>query len=215
MQDHNAQSLANIPQKFYANPVDIPGLDEFVFDVLLASSQDRTSKRAPLVITRQPQGIERLPTELLDAICGYLPTQSAIKLHRTSKTMAMKLTLDNAFWRDSMRFGSLHPHIWGLDTKAIETLRQQSNIIFSVADWNWRSVAKLLATKQFPVTGLDPRLADMPLGLWNRCRIWSIVEKTLDFEHFEKPMRDRSCTVLEVHGNLDVPGTPPKFYLHY
>jgi hypothetical protein len=207
--------MANVRQKFYANPIEIPGLDKFVFDVLLASSQDRTSKRAPLVITRPPQGIERLPTELLDAICGYLPTQSAIKLHRTSKTMALKLTLDNAFWRDSIRSGSLHPQVWGLDTKAIETLRQQSNVIFSVADWDWRSVAKLLATKQFPVTGLDPRLTDMPLGLWNRCRIWSIVERTLDFEYFEKPMRDPSHTVLEVHGNMNGPGTPPKFYLHY
>jgi hypothetical protein len=207
MYDQLTHSMPNVGQKFYANPVDIPGLDEFVFDVLLASSQDRASKTAPLVITRRPQGLECLPTELLDAICSYLPTQSVIKLHRTSKTMAMKLALDNAFWRDSIRGGSLHPHIWGLDTKAIETVRRQSNITFPVADWDWRSVAKLLATKHFPMTGRDPRLTDMPLGLWNRCRIWSIVERALDFEYFEKPTQDLSDSAVEVNGKSGRLGT--------
>jgi hypothetical protein len=119
--------------------------------------------------------------------------------------MAMKLSLDDAFWRDSLRAGSLHPHIWGLHTKAIETLRQESNIIDSVADWDWRSVAKLLATKQIPMIGRDPRLTDMPLGLWNRCRIWSILERALVFEYFGQHSRDRSDSGIEVLGKLDVP----------
>jgi hypothetical protein len=158
-----------------------------------------------MVIKREPQGIERLPTELLDAICGHLPTQSVIKLHRTSKTLAMKLSLDNAFWRDSLCAGSLHPHIWGLDTKAIETLRQESSIIFSAADWDWRSVAKLLTTKRFPTIGRDPRLTDMPPGLWNRCRIWSILERVLVYEYFGNQMRHRSDSGIEVREKLNVP----------
>jgi hypothetical protein len=114
--------------------------------------------------------------------------------------MAMKLQLDNAFWRDSLRAGSLHPHIWGLNTRGIETLRQKSNVDSSIADWDWRSVAKLLATKQFPVTGQDPILEDMPLGLWNRCRIWTLIERTLRLNYLDKPMRNRSDSGVDVHG---------------
>jgi hypothetical protein len=121
--------------------------------------------------------------------------------------MAMKLSLDNAFWRDSLRAGSLHPHIWGLNTKAIETLRQDSTIITSAADWDWRSVAKLLATKQFPMIGRDPLLTDMPLGLWNRCRIWSLLERALKFEYFGDLKRNRSDSGIEIHGKPDILAT--------
>jgi hypothetical protein len=131
---------------------------------------------------REPKGIERLPTELLDEVCSYLPARTVIRLHRLSSLLALKVPLDNAFWRDGLRGGSLHPHIWDLDTKRIEMLRQESNITFSATGWDWRSVAKLLAMKQFPVTGRDSRLDDMPHGFWNRCRIWSIIEEALDYE---------------------------------
>lgn len=180
----------NTRQKFYANPIDVPGIDSFVFDVLVASAQDRTTHSEQLVVTQEPHGIEALPIEILDAICRFLPSQSVIKLHRASKTMATKVQLDNAFWRNSLRTGCLHAHIWDIDTRRIETLRQESNIIFSTEGWDWRSVAKLLATKKVPISGRDPRLDDMPPGLWNRSRIWAIVERALDFEYLEKDKRD-------------------------
>lgn len=167
-------------QRFYTDPIDVLDLESFIFDVLLASSHDEGSNSRPSITTNEASGIERLPAELLDVICSYLEPQSVIKLHRTSQLMASKVLLDNSFWRDSLRGGSLHPHIWDLDTQLIETLRDESNITFSATGWDWRSVAKLLAMKQFPVTGRDSRLDSMPLGLWNRCRIWSIIEDALN-----------------------------------
>jgi hypothetical protein len=162
--------------------LDIPDLDLFVFNVLAALSHTDETSNNPLITTREAQGIERLPTELLDAICTYLSTQSVVKLHRSSKALVMRVPLDNTFWRDRLRRGTLHPHIWDLDTKQIETLREESNITFSATGWDWRTAAKLLATTQFPVTGRDSRLDDMPLGFWNRCRIWSIIEEALNKE---------------------------------
>jgi hypothetical protein len=172
-------TVTNKQQRFYTDPIDVPDLESFVFDVLLASSHNEESDHSSVPIAREATGIEKLPAELLDAVCSYLPPQSVIKLHRTSSLMASKIPLDNAFWRDSLRGGSLHPHIWDLDIKQIETLRQKSNVTFSAAGWDWRSAAKLLAMKRFPVTGRDSRLDNMPLGLWNRCRIWSIIEDAL------------------------------------
>jgi hypothetical protein len=193
-----ALSTADIGQRFYADPIDVPDIESFVFDVLLASSQQQPANIHTITSAREPRGIERIPNELLDAICNYLPTDSVIKLRRTSKTMATKLPLDNTFWRDSLRTGSLHPHIWGLDTKGIETLRKGSNITFSAMDWDWKTVAKLLTTKQFPAAGCDPRLEDMPLGLWNRCRIWSIVERAFKYDFREDQTRGRSDSCMDM-----------------
>jgi hypothetical protein len=150
-----------------------------VFNVLVASSHVDETSNVSLVTTRKPEGIELLPTELFDAICTYLSTQSVVKLHRSSKALAMNVLLDNTFWRDRLRRGTLHPHIWDLDTKQIETLRKESNIAFSATGWDWRTVAKLLAVQRF---GRDSSLDDMPLGFWNRCRIWTIIEEALNEE---------------------------------
>lgn len=185
-------------QKFYANPLDVTGLDAFVFNVLAASAQERTANTKNIVVAREAHGIETLPVELLNVICSFLPASSVIKLHRTSKTMAIKVQLDNAFWRDSLRTGCLHAHIWDVDTRKIETLRQESNIIFSTADWDWRSVARLLATKKVPLSGRDPRLDDMPPGLWNRCRIWATIERALQFEHLEKEKQEGIHSSIEI-----------------
>jgi hypothetical protein len=191
-------STADGGQCFYADPIDVPDIEAFVFDVLLASSQQPSANVHTTASAQEPQGIERMPNELLDAISHYLPTDSIIKLRRTSKTMATKLPLDNTFWRESLRTGSLHPHIWGLDTKGIETLRKSSIITFSTADWDWKTVAKLLATKQFPVAGCDPRLESMPPGLWNRCRIWSIIEMAFKYDCTEDQFRQRSDSCIEL-----------------
>ncbi|KAF2828954.1 hypothetical protein CC86DRAFT_392220 [Ophiobolus disseminans] len=184
--------------RFYANPLDIPDLEAFVFNVLVASSHEQDSGSKMVLTMQEPRGIERLPTELFDIIRTYLPPKSVIKLHRTSKTLATKVPLHNAFWRDGLHDGSLHPHIWDLDIKRIETFRQESNITFSASDWDWRSVAKLLAMKRFPVTGRDARLDDMPLGFWNRCRIWSVIEEALIHGREWPPAQRRRDSGFEV-----------------
>ncbi|KAH8724893.1 hypothetical protein GQ44DRAFT_799044 [Phaeosphaeriaceae sp. PMI808] len=166
-------------EKFYSDPISIPALGAFVFDILLASARSKDPTLCHLVITREPKGIERLPAELLDMICSYLPTQSVVKLHRTSKSLCLMLSLNNTFWRNSLQSGNLNPHIWDLDTKQIEIRRKKSNIMFSTNGWDWKSAAKLLAMKRWPINGGDTRLSDIPLGLQNRCRIWHTIETAL------------------------------------
>ena len=171
----------------------------------MASSHTQETDLNAIITTRAPEGLERLPSELFDAICSYLPAQSVIKLHRTSKVLSLKVPLDNAFWREGLRGGTLHPHIWDLDTRQIETLRQNSKITFSATGWDWRSVAKLLAMKRYPTAGRDARLDDMPLGFWNRCRIWSNIEEAISHE-LKRPFvkrRSDSGTNVTQSGLLD------------
>jgi hypothetical protein len=184
--------FADDVQRFYTNPVDVPELNSFVLDVLQSSPSKIDIATWLPKHSREPDGFENLPTELLDLICSYLPTESVIKLHRTSRTFAMKLPLDNAFWRNCLLTSSLHSHTWGLDIEAIDTLRYKSRTAVGPAEWDWQGVAKLLSTKQFPTTPRDQRLNALPLGFWNRCRIWSIFEKALALDNVELGMKPRS-----------------------
>ncbi|CAO2654973.1 Nn.00g117060.m01.CDS01 [Neocucurbitaria sp. VM-36] len=160
-------------EKFYTDPLHVSDITSFSVRILKASPNRKQNRRCVPHTTRGPYGIERLPPELLDQICSYLPATSVITLHRVSKTLAQSVPLDNSFWRNSLLAGSLLPHIWDLDkaelgTPAYETSR------------DWKSVAQLLAKKQFPISGRDRRLEDIPNGLWNRCRIWSIMEEAVE-----------------------------------
>jgi hypothetical protein len=176
-----------------------------VQSLLQASPYSNDEQMYTLTPTHEPQRIERLPAELLDAVCSYLPVRSVIALHRTSKILAIQIPLDAAFWRNSLRDGSLHPHIWDLDTKWIEQHLPKSHVasLGPTESWDWKCAAQLLATKRFPVSGRDARLVDVPNGFWNRCRIWATVEEALQEQGSEYFMKDRSC------GGTDVPKDYP------
>ncbi len=104
-------------QKFYTDPMVTSSLDQDltigIFSLLLES---RDSPRLPAPLPRrEPLGLERLPAELLDRIRDFLPTQSSIVLHRTSRTLALKTPLDSHFWYQSISTGKLLPYLWGVD----------------------------------------------------------------------------------------------------
>ncbi|KNG48936.1 hypothetical protein TW65_04347 [Stemphylium lycopersici] len=167
--------------RFYTNPIEKVDTATFVKSVLQSSPRSRDEPDFTLVPSSKPQKLECLPRELLDTICSHLPIPSVIALHRTSKALALQIPLDSAFWRNSLGDGSLHPHIWDLDTRCIEQHLPQPNIapLDPTASWDWKSTAKLLAMKRFPISGCDDRLVDVPNGFWNRCRIWSTIEEAL------------------------------------
>lgn len=183
----------NDSQKFYTDPIEVGDIASFVHKVLQSSPRRRDEAEYTPRATREPQRLERLPTELLDVVCGYLPIQSVIALHCTSKVLALQIPLDSAFWRDSLRDGSLHPHVWDLDTKWIEQhlTTPHATLLDPTACWDWKFAAKLLAKKRFQVSGCNERLPDVPDGLWNRCRIWATIEEALR-EQENLTQRERS-----------------------
>jgi hypothetical protein len=161
--------------------------------VLQSLPRSRIDQDHMLTTTRQPQGLESLPNELLDAICSYLPIQSVIALHRTSINLSIKILLNTAFWRNCLRDGSLHPHIWDLDTKWIEQrLSEMHEVSLNItSSWDWNAAAKLLAKKRFLISGRDPRLVDVTNGFWNRCRIWSTIEEALQQQDIWRLEKER------------------------
>jgi hypothetical protein len=133
-----------------------------------------------LQLDRELQTLERLPVELLEYVSDYLPIESVVAMHRSSKTLALKVPLGDNFCRKKLIEGKLHPHIWDFD---IAEIQKQQNACAADISWDWRSVARLLAHKRFPIKDRDPRLGNLPDGLWNRGRIWNILEEALN-QHY-------------------------------
>jgi hypothetical protein len=122
----------------------------------------------------QPQGLEALPCELLDRVMEFLPPQSAMSLRQVSRLLAIKIPLDDRFWRRHFCSGSLLPHLWDLDE---EQLKQLLRRMPTDPPRDWRSLACLFRNEQCLKWGQDPMSGNIHGGLWNRCRIWSIVEE--------------------------------------
>lgn len=179
-----------LKQNFYANLSYIPDLEAFMLDLLTDSPCEPKQPRRVYVATRKPRGIERLPIELIDVICGYFLAHSTIKLHRASKALDAKVMLNNTFWRESLCSGMLHPYIWDLDMKRMDCFRRTSSIcIPAFSTLNWKSVTKLLVISCLPVYCCETIPNSMPLGLWNRCRIWRVIEEAMKHGHLQPNVR--------------------------
>ncbi|KAH6614020.1 hypothetical protein C7974DRAFT_69037 [Boeremia exigua] len=188
-------------EKFYTDPVKVPSMTSSV----LTSLQDTAASTAcqksyHLNSFPAPSALERLPTELLDHISIHLSVYEALSLHRTSKTLATKVPLDNNFWRASILSGNGLPILWDLDVRELSKRYQESFKASVEADamWDWRGVGQLLATKQFPVKSSDPWIADLPNGFWNRRRIWSIVEQAYRHDILKTSRRLNHDHMLEL-----------------
>ncbi|KAF2866429.1 hypothetical protein BDV95DRAFT_584705 [Massariosphaeria phaeospora] len=171
-------------ERYLTDPLKVPGITTFLSSILETTPQDGNHSSQTLHATREPEGLENLPNELLDRITDFLPPQSMIALRRVSKTLAVKVRLDHRFWRNNVLDGTLLPHLWELDGAGpeLERLRGESRLPNDYI-WNWRSLAELLSRRQFPISRRDPRLEGVPDGYWNRCRIWNIVKESLPFDH--------------------------------
>lgn len=168
-------------QRYFANPIERGDTTPFVERVLQTFPRTKYMPAFTTLPSRQYQGLECLPKELLDEISSHLPISSVIALQRTSKLLALQIPLDSKFWRNSLGEGSLHPHVWDLDTKRVEQQLPQPGTapLDPTASWDWRSVAKLLAAKRSPIDRRPDGLVDVPVGFWNRCRIWATIEEAL------------------------------------
>jgi hypothetical protein len=138
--------------------------------------------------------VESLPTELLGRISTHLSPTSALALHRTSRTLAKKVPMDNHFWRTTIMNGRALPYLWDVDMGDLG-VRLQKHLAASTdpgSMWDWKSVGQLLARRRFPLRSSDPRITDLPNGLWNRKRIWSIVEEAVIDDYGQPWSKDRN-----------------------
>ncbi|KZM25851.1 hypothetical protein ST47_g2864 [Ascochyta rabiei] len=185
-------------RKFYTDPINIPTLTGHVFGLLQDTSGSAPCPYPFSLPCQGSCGIDQLPVELIDQISIYLPAHSALALHQTSKTLASKLILDNNFWRRSIMSGTALPYLWDLNTNELEKLHRERIGKSSRPDatWDWKAIGQLLATKYFALNSSDPRTSSLPNGLWNRRRIWSIVEEAYRHDYPNKLDGDQINSVV-------------------
>jgi hypothetical protein len=124
-------------------------------------------------------GLEHLPVELIQHISSFLSVHSVFALRLTSKGLAACLHLDSKFWFQHLASGSLVPYLWDLDAEVCHGK-------YLEAAWDWKLLAKLLSRTDDVMKASD-KMADAPIGLRNRCRIWKIVDGALDIQAFDPP----------------------------
>ena len=185
-------------QKFYTDPVNVPNVTDCVLGLLQDTVAPAASPRPFPRLSHELSRIEQLPTELLDTISNHLSADSAFSLHRTSRTLATKVPLNNNFWRNTILSGQAFPFLWDLDTAKLEKRHQEHQMASNdpSAAWNWKAVGQLLAMKHFPLKSLDERIMDLPSGLWNRRRIWSIIESAYRRDFARTPTENRNDSVI-------------------
>ena len=135
---------------------------------------------------------------------SYLPTVSALYLHRCSKALAARCLLNQRFWRDQLISGKLNNYLWDLNASECR--------LRDVETHDWKLLAKTLAGERFleqmlhntlqtlnwesttPYYGgietlnlrdKNQKMADPPLGLVNRCRIVRIVQDIVRIDKLE------------------------------
>lgn len=95
--------------------------------------------------------------------------------------------------------GTALPYLWDLNAEELEERRREHSAVSTdpEAMWDWKSIGQLLATKHFPLKSSDSRIVELPNGLWNRGRIWSIVEKAYADDLGNSATKNRNDSVFE------------------
>lgn len=175
------------------------GITTCVLDLLQHTTTPKARHLSLTQPSREPVGIEKLPVEILDQITAHLPVFSALWLHQTSKTLAFKVQLDNNFWRKSIMNEQALPYLWDLDLEELDKRRRDQSKASPDSDamWDWREVGQLLATQYFPLKCSDPRITNLPDGIWNRKRIWGIIGEAYRQDFSQSPIEEPSDSAIE------------------
>ncbi|ORY16991.1 hypothetical protein BCR34DRAFT_75650 [Clohesyomyces aquaticus] len=173
-------------EKFLWDPMHIPELAPWLENNLLSSrSRGPESTMTISASNRQLTRLESLPPELINRIIDFLHSESILALRSTSKSMALKIPLDDRFWRDHILNGKLLPHAWEVTSTAFQSkLREAQHDGRCNSQWtDFRKLVQLAGKSNVVASFRDLREPEIPLGYWNRCRIWKIIEDSIIRPH--------------------------------
>ncbi|KAF4968841.1 hypothetical protein FSARC_3870 [Fusarium sarcochroum] len=122
--------------------------------VIVSSDQKRVEEDSDtsvdfgtLYLNATPRSsLEGLPTEILDLITSFLPVPDVLRLQRCSKTLLLRMVLDQKFWRTNLLKGRLVPYIWDLECfqENLKNLKGWASSSEALDVCDWKSLAKML-----------------------------------------------------------------------
>ena len=190
----------------------IDGLTKYILDQLHPTLEDNDPSPAwqpspERASSPTLHALELLPNEIIFRISSFLPFSAVLNLHRSSKTLALKLPIDQSLCRDRLISGDLIDYLWDLDTA--ECFKKDKE-----GSWDWKALVQKLKQAKILKTALGVSLTrtmmgldmtvfeqscleetdfeDAPIGLQNRCRIARIVKdiEKMDRIEAEDPVVD-------------------------
>ena len=150
---------------YESDPFRIEGMTEAILQHLALLPQVSAPGSFPL-----EQPILALPTEVQALILLHLDPLSDL-------SPTCSYLLPPQFWLRALQTSSLFPWLWELDFPALIAKDQHKGL---GGTWDWESLVRRLAQRDIHVPGIH--LEKLPLGLWNRRRIWRIVEDFLSMQ---------------------------------
>ena len=117
--------------------------------------------------------LERLPMEIIQRICAYLPLPSTLALRLANRNLRQRIAIDQAFYRRQLLSG----HLFALTDLDLGLIQQRWE---ELKDKDWRQLVRDLTRYENYYagergSGAPGKLHDAPIGLKNRMRIIKIV----------------------------------------
>lgn len=179
-------------RKFVSNPLEVTKTTAYVVDILSApiphpaTTEKPQSSQALNNATAAIYGkltlLEGLPAELLDEITSLVPNRTVFALRLTSRTLAHKLPWNERICYKRFTSGISMPHLWIAEPKIYKPFTEYlDGQITDLQRRDWKRLTTLLADSREVVKG-NPEQSGVPLGLWNRCRIWECVVSVKKFK---------------------------------
>ncbi|KAI9045138.1 F-box protein [Aspergillus affinis] len=146
------------------HPTNIPNLDVFIESSMTTHAGLKLPSEEVTAGDRNPANpFGRLPFEIVERICLYLPGESLKALTQASLSIQL-LTQDNFFWKRFMHWDM--PWFWELQTS--QTRKKAPE------DLNYKRLYLWLDSMTMPRYGMDDLSV---IGVANRRRIWGVCEQ--------------------------------------
>ncbi|KAI9157901.1 hypothetical protein HJFPF1_05885 [Paramyrothecium foliicola] len=170
----------NMQYAYAYDPLRIPNLTDTLLSNLEESLCDSCVSKQDIFLRH---GIETLPTEILDQIVAYLrPSRNFDPSRRGA--------LPQTFWKEELLLGAngLLPWLWDLDVSKIREKAETPCPSGDKFEWNWELLVRQLTRGVFldrsttqasswMSTAYQTNLRAFPPGLYNRRRIWQLLEE--------------------------------------
>ncbi|KAH8425283.1 F-box protein [Aspergillus melleus] len=146
------------------HPTNIPNLDVFIESSMTTHAGLKLPSEEVTAGDRNPTNpFGRLPFEIVERICLYLPGESLKALTQASLSIQL-LTQDNFFWKRFMQWDM--PWFWELQTSQTQKKAPE--------DLNYKRLYLWLDNMTTPRYGMDDLSV---IGVANRRRIWGVCEQ--------------------------------------
>ncbi|KAF2645199.1 hypothetical protein P280DRAFT_513116 [Massarina eburnea CBS 473.64] len=171
-------------EKYFTDPLHILHLTPTIFSMLQSLPQNCTCPSVIPISTSRFQGLQGLPSELLERITDLLPPHLIMSLRQSSRTLAQKIPLDDRFWRRRLCDGSLLRYVWDIDERQVKQLLRNTT---GGRGGGWSNLVRNLQLEVAYITDQHSGGSeDFIVGLWNRRRIWRIIEDAYTQPHWLK-----------------------------